>query len=114
MGVQTLEDNYKAMALFRQREDKLKQQSTFNIQNTEDDLKILLRILSIKTFPITSTALIHCRDYALYAWSQIYTIQVRTATSSQTLWQPSLQFGRASFNPHLPSGFTFLRTQEYR
>jgi len=28
--------------------NKLKQQSTVNIQNTEDDLKILLRILSIK------------------------------------------------------------------
>jgi len=38
------------MTLFRQWENKLKQQSTVNIQNTKDDLKILLRILSIKNF----------------------------------------------------------------
>jgi len=45
MGVQTLEDNCKEMVLFRQWEDQLKQQSTVNNQNTEDNLKILLRIL---------------------------------------------------------------------
>jgi hypothetical protein len=40
MGVQTLEGDYKEMALLRHREDKHKQQSTVNNQNTEDDLKI--------------------------------------------------------------------------
>jgi len=40
---------------------------------------------------------------------------VRTATDCRTLWQPSLQFGRDQFDPHLlPSGFTFSRTGEYR
>jgi len=47
MGVQTLKDDYKEMALLRRGEDKLKQQSTANNQNTKDDLKILLSILSI-------------------------------------------------------------------
>jgi len=47
MVVQTPEDDYKEMALLRQWEDKLKQQSTVNNQNTEDDFKILLTILSI-------------------------------------------------------------------
>jgi len=45
MGAQTLEGNYKEMALLRQRK-VWKHQSTVNSQNTEDDLKILLRILS--------------------------------------------------------------------
>jgi hypothetical protein len=41
MGVKTLEGDYNEMALLRQREDKLKKQSTVNNQNTEDDLEIL-------------------------------------------------------------------------
>jgi len=47
MGVQTLDDDYKEMALSGNEENKLKQQSTVNNQNTEDDLNILLSILSI-------------------------------------------------------------------
>jgi hypothetical protein len=47
MGVQTFEGDHKEMALFRQWEQKLKLQSTVNNQNTEDDLAVLLRILSI-------------------------------------------------------------------
>jgi len=85
-----------------------------NIQNTEEDLKILLRILSITLFKISSQDILSTRDYAFYAWTQIHTIRVRTATSCRVIRQSSLQFGRASFNPHLSSGVTLLRTREYR
>jgi hypothetical protein len=47
MGVQTFEGDHIEMALFRQWVEKLKLQSTVNNQNTEDDLAVLLRILSI-------------------------------------------------------------------
>jgi len=46
MGIEFSEDNYKVMALLRQWEDKLKQQSAVNILNTEDNPKKLLLILS--------------------------------------------------------------------
>ena len=85
-----------------------------NIQNTEEDLKILLRILSDTLFTISSQDLLSTRDYALYAWTQIHTIRVRTATSCRVVRQPSLQFGRAVFTPHLSSGVSILRTGEYR
>jgi len=85
-----------------------------NIQNTEEDLKILLRILSITLFKISSQDLLSTRDYAFYAWTQIHTIRVRTASSCRIIRQPALQFGRAAFNPHLSSGVTFLQTREYR
>jgi len=86
-----------------------------NIQNTEDDLKnIIKNSIYYKLFKISSQDLIHTRDYALYAWTQIHTIRVRTASGCRVFRQPSLQFGRAAFNPHLSSGVTFLRTREYR
>jgi len=85
-----------------------------NIQNTEEDLKILLRILSITLFNISSQQILSTRDYAFYAWTQIHTIRVRTATSCRVFRQSSLQFGRATFNPHLSSGVSFLRTGRYR
>jgi len=77
-------------------------------QYTEDDLKILPRILSIKT--LTITCIIHLRDHALYAWTQVHSIRVRTATSCRDFRQFSLQFTRAPFNPHWPSGLSFLWT----
>jgi len=80
-------------------------------RSTEDDLKILLRILSTN---FTIASLIHLRDYALYACTPVDIVPICTATSCRTLLQPSLQFGRAPFNSHLPSGFLFLQTQEYR
>jgi len=46
MSVHALKDDYKEIALLRQWEGKLKQQSAVNNQNTEDDLEILSRILS--------------------------------------------------------------------
>ena len=94
---------YKETALSR---DKGKEASCekHSTQSTEDDLKILFRIISI----ITITSLIHIRDYPLYAWTQIHTIRVHNATSCRDFRQSSLQFGRAPLNPHLPSGFTFL------
>jgi len=86
--------------------------STF--QNTEEDLKILLRILSITLLNISSYELLSTRDYAFYAWTQIHTIRVRNHSSCRVIRQSSLQFGRAAFNPHLSSGVTILRTREYR
>jgi len=47
MGVQTLEDDYKRWYCSGNEKD-FKQQSTVNNQNTEDDLTIVFRILSIK------------------------------------------------------------------
>jgi len=85
-----------------------------NIQNTEEDLKILLRILSITIFKISSQDLLSTRDYALYAWTQIHKVRVRTASNCRVIRQSSVQFGRATFNPHLSSGVTILRTREYR
>ena len=84
------------------------------IQNTEEDLEILLRILSITLFKISSHEIVSTRDYAFYAWTQIHTIRVRTTSNCRVIRQPSLQFGRATYNPHLSSGVTFLRTREYR
>jgi len=48
MGVQTLEDDYERDGIVVTMRRRSKQQSTVNIQNTEDNLKILLRLLSIK------------------------------------------------------------------
>jgi len=50
----------------------------------------------------------------LYAWTQVYTSRVRTAMSSRVIWQSSIEFTRAQFNPHLPSGFSFRANREYR
>jgi len=86
-----------------------------NIQNTEEDLKILSRTLSIiNLFNISSQDLIHTRDYAFYAWTQIHTIPVRTASGCRIIRQHFLQFGRSAFNPHLSSGVTLSRTRECR
>jgi len=81
-------------------------------QSTEDDLKILLRILSISTYIISS--LINTRDWAFYVWTSLHTCRVRTSTDCRVLRQSSLSVGKGPFNPHLPGGFTFLRTREYR
>jgi hypothetical protein len=110
MGVQTLEGDYKDMALLWQREEELKQQSTVNNQNTKDDLKILLRILSISNI----STLIHVRDQAVYVWSTLDTIQIRSAENCQVIRRFAFSVGRSTPNPHLPSGFSFLLTREYR
>jgi len=112
MGVQTLEDDYKEMALLRQWEDKLKQQSTVNKQNTEDDLKILLRNYLLQT--ITNTSFIHLCDQATYVWETFDTIRIRSPTSCRVIRRSTLSVGRSTFNPHLPSGFSFLSTRGYR
>jgi len=69
--------------------------------------------LFTKQFTIISS-LIHLWDYPLYAWSQVYTIQVRTTTSCRDLRQSSHQFGRALSDPHLPRGVPFLSIRRYR
>jgi len=99
------------MELHLQWEEKYQQQSTVNSQNTEDDLKILLRILSIFH---TLTSLINTRDWAFYAWTLLHTCLVCTATENRVFLQSSYSIGRGWFNQHPPGGFSFLRVREYR
>ena len=82
------------------------QRAKLAYKNTEDDLKILLRILSIYLPNITS--LIHTRDWALYAWTSLYTCRIRTAEESREFRQIDFRIGRAAFNPHLRCGLAFL------
>jgi hypothetical protein len=91
----------------------LRQQSTVNNQNTEDDLKILLRILSILLF-LTITSLIYLRDQAVYVWTTLDTIRIRSATDCRVIWRFAYSVGRSTPNPHLPSGFSFLLTRQYQ
>jgi hypothetical protein len=91
--------------------NKLKQQSTVNNQNTKDDLKILLRILSITT---NITTLIHLGDQAVYVWMTLDTIRIRSPEDCRVIQQFAYSVGRSTFNPHLPSGFSFLSTREYQ
>jgi len=66
-----------------------------------------------KFYPITITSVIHTRYWAVYAWTLLYTCQVRTATDCWAFSQSFLSIGRGPFNPHLQGGFSFLRTREY-
>jgi len=85
---------------------------TVHNQNTEDDLKILLRIQS--TFTITILSLIHLRDLAVYVWTTLDTIRISCGTGCQVIRRFAYSIGRSTFNPHLPSRFSFLSTREYR
>jgi len=60
------------------------------------------------------TSLIHLRDHALYAWTQVHTIRICTSTSCRDFRQSSSQSGRAPLNPYRPGGFLFLRTGRYQ
>jgi hypothetical protein len=63
------------------------QRTDYLSENTEDDLKILLRILSIfqkKTYKTVST-IIHRRDQATYVWMTSDTIRIRSATSRHVI-----------------------------
>ena len=79
-------------------------------KNTEDDVKILSRILS--TF--TSTSLIHIRDCAMNGWTALYTSRVHTAEAGRDFRQSGFRVGRAPFNSQLRCGLSFLSTREYR
>jgi hypothetical protein len=100
------------MASFRRWEKGHQQHSTVNSQNTEDDLKILLRILSI--LQSTIATLIHLRDQAVYVWMTFDTVRIRSATDSRVIRNVAYAVGRSTFNPHLPRDFSFLSTREYR
>jgi hypothetical protein len=100
------------MALPGNEKNKLKQRSTVNNLNTEDNLKILLRIPSI--IKLTITSFIHLLDWATYIWSTLDTVRICSATSFHIFQTTTFSVGRSTFNPHLPSGFSFLQTQEYR
>jgi hypothetical protein len=62
--------------------NQLKRHSTVNNQNTEDDLKILLRMPSITT---NITTLIHLRDQAVYVWTTLDTVQIRNPESCRVI-----------------------------
>ena len=103
---------YKETALLRQWEEHAQAAIHSQHRSTEDDRKILLRILSIKNFIISS--LIHLRDYALFAWTQVDTISVCTTEASQTFQRTYCSSGRASFNPHILSGLAFHHLYWYQ
>jgi hypothetical protein len=91
--------------------NKLKHQSTVNNQNTEDDLKLLLRILYMTT---NISTLIHLCDQATYVWLTLLKVRIHSGTNCCTIRRVTLLPGRSVFNPHIPHGFSFLRTREYR
>ena len=93
-------------------QNTLQQQSTVNNQNTEDDLLILLRILSITNFTITS--LLSLGDLAYYVWTSSNTIRVCFATSCRNLRQSSLRIPGAPPIPYLSNRWLFLRTRWYQ
>ena len=96
--------------------ENISEQVSFH--NTEDDLKILLRILSIylvlPEIVATISSLINLRDHPVYTWSRVYTFQIRSASDSRVVRQSSIEFTQAQFNPHLPSGFSFRTTRDHR
>jgi len=61
---------------------------------TEDDLKILFRFLSTNSFKTTS--LYHPHDHALYVWTQIDTIAIRTPKEHWTFRPSYFWIGRAT------------------
>ena len=108
---QTWDVGYKETALLRQWEEQPQAAIHSQHRSTEDDLKILLRILSILP---TIPSLINTCDWVTYTWSSLYTDQVRTATDCRVFWQSSFSIGSAPCNSYLPCGTLFLRTWEYR
>jgi hypothetical protein len=58
--------------------NKFKQQSTVHNQNTDDVLKLPLRILSMTT---NITTLIHLHDQAADVWAILDTVRIRTPES---------------------------------
>jgi hypothetical protein len=90
----------------------LKQRSTVHNLNTEDDLKILLRIQSIIILNITS--LNHLGEKAVYVCTTHGTIRIRSATDCRVIRKFAFSIGRSTSNTHLLSGISFLSTWEYQ
>ena len=91
------------------------QSSSSNPQSditSEEHLKILFRILSTKTFPITS--LNHLHEYALYVFVETNCLSICTPTTRQNYRRPNFILQRAGFNPHLPTPFVLSDYQRYR
>jgi hypothetical protein len=97
---------------FGDEKESKKQQSKVNNQNTKDDLKIFLRILS--TLPLNISSLIHLCDQGFYVWTTVDTIPLCSATNSCVIRRSSYSIGRSTLNPHLRSGFSFLSSREYQ
>jgi hypothetical protein len=85
------------------KKNKLKQQPTVNNQNTKDNLKILLRILSITNI----SSLLSTPDGATYARRLIDSTRVRTATGCRVFRQSSFRICQEPFNKHLLCGISF-------
>jgi len=67
---------------------------------SEEHLKILLKILSTKTFTITS--LNHLREFALYVFVETNCFWIRTPMSRRNYRRRNLILQRAGFNPISP------------
>jgi len=94
----TLEDNCEGTALLQQWERSSSSNLQSTIRYTEDDLKILSRILSTNTFKIPP--LIHLCDEAWYFWKQSDTLEISTSEERQTLWCCYFEIGQVLFEPH--------------
>ena len=79
---------------------------------SEEHLKILLRILSTKTFTIAS--LNHLREYALYVFVETNCFSIRTPTSRRNYRRRHYILQRAGFNPHLPASLILSNYQQHR
>jgi len=80
--------------------NKLKQQCAVNMQNTKENLKILFRILLLKTL-LKITSLLHTHDLSLYAWEQIDTVRISTSEDSRILQRSVPLFRSTPLNPYL-------------
>jgi len=104
---------YKEKALSR-RKWRDKQRDNIQHRAPKTILKYYYEFYLLTKNTFTITSLIHLRNHALCAWTQVHTMRIRTSTCYRDFRQSSLQFGRALFNPHLPGAFLFLWTGRYR
>jgi len=111
MVIQTVEDDYTKMTLFRQWEEWA--QATIHNQQSEHRRRSWNIITySIYSWKIISVFSIH--DWAIYAWTSVESTRVRTATSCRVSQQSTFPICRVPFNLHLVRGISFLQTWDYR
>jgi len=75
---------------------------------SEEHLKILFRILSIKI-----TSLIHTRDWSIYAWTSVHTSWVRNTEECRGFRQFAFRIGGARLNPQLGWSILFPSTRDH-
>lgn len=107
-GHSTIKHSHKEMALSQQYEQNYEQQSTVNSQSTEDNHKILFRILTMNYH--------HSLSHT-YSWLGNISLDFnihQPSTHCKVLWNISAMFcfhWQTLINPHLPGGCSFLRTR---